>query len=596
MAYRAIGQIGGIPTTQTTSLMAKKGLNFRDLPQLLTPDNALIIDNYIITAEGGLAKRQGLELQFDDGGVLGGTMLEEFTEDVILFGVGTSLKAFQISTGVITDIKTDFNIAGFSGARYGGYFFVASPGDKIGRVTITLSYDAQTVNFTIGTVVTGVTSGATATILEDDNGGTTGILTLGTIQGVFQDGELITDTGGGSADVDGALFFAFTSIAAAPIASIITVVDTRLFAGRLADEPTALQYSEVDDGSNPPFDSWTVGTLATDGGEIFYRNAGNINVIANLGSIIIVFADDGKWAFRIDTIDSGGVISKVDTTLMYRLDEGGDASLQTKEGLFYVNSQGLWQLVSVGQDNIRFSDQEQLVSTFLGNTFFNDIDFSQASIAKSDETNTLLITCARDSEQNNFVITYNTALKAFATITGWNHNRYLNIDGTIFGIGSLTAKMWEVFEGFDDDGNDIWTEFKQELNVGDLNDRKNLLGQYVHGQLSASTTIEIAFDIFDRTGNIILRKAVLEWCPGSSPGEGAGYGRSPFGQSPWGGDIDLSTLIEDFNGQRVKIANFQRIRVGFTEHSKVPHIINYITLLTQDKVPIRRRKLVQIET
>ena len=68
-----------------------------------------------------------------------------------------------------------------------------------------LNYDAQTANFTVGAILTGGTSAATAVIVLDVDSGTTGTLTLAFIDGTFSDGETITDASGGSADVDGTL-------------------------------------------------------------------------------------------------------------------------------------------------------------------------------------------------------------------------------------------------------------------------------------------------------------------------------------------------------------------------------------------------------
>jgi len=71
----------------------------------------------------------------------------------------------------------------------------------------TLLYDSQTANFTAGAILTGATSGATARIQKDVDGGTTGTLTLIDIVGAFQNNEVITDDNGtpGSADVNGTL-------------------------------------------------------------------------------------------------------------------------------------------------------------------------------------------------------------------------------------------------------------------------------------------------------------------------------------------------------------------------------------------------------
>lgn len=59
-----------------------------------------------------------------------------------------------------------------------------------------LHYDAQTANFVIGQTVTGGTSGATATIVNDVDAGATGTLWINAVTGDFQDGETITSATG----------------------------------------------------------------------------------------------------------------------------------------------------------------------------------------------------------------------------------------------------------------------------------------------------------------------------------------------------------------------------------------------------------------
>lgn len=71
----------------------------------------------------------------------------------------------------------------------------------------TLNYDAQTGNFTVGQTITGGTSGATAVIDADADAGATGVLTLSSVMGIFQNNEIITDPLGGSATVNGVLSF-----------------------------------------------------------------------------------------------------------------------------------------------------------------------------------------------------------------------------------------------------------------------------------------------------------------------------------------------------------------------------------------------------
>ena len=593
MGYKPIQPITG-GTKNTTSLMAKSGVNLRDLPQLLDPTSAQVIENYVITAEGGLEKRGGLDLLFDTSVTSAITALEKWDDDTYIFGYdSTKVAAYTKSTATVTDIKTDFNTNVTSLARYSnGYMFVASPQDKIGRISRTLDYDAETGAFTAGLVLTGGTSGATAIILEVDDAGTTGTLTLGDIVGTFEDDETITDTSTGSADANGVVGFTYTEISTAPIARHIAAINARLFAS-LEDEDGAIRYSEIDDGSNPPYDGWSEGTTSTQGGSIYYRNAGKVNVITNLGNVIIVGADEGKWAFTIDTIDSAGTLKKVDNTVMYRLDGGMKAALQTDEGVFYVNAEGLWQLVSIGQSNVKFSDQEVKVSNQLGNDFFEDATFTNATFIKDDKTNNLLLSYAEDSNINNQVLVYNTDLKAFSIFTGWNINVFMNDEGILYGAGASTAKVWEILKTDDDDGTDIYYKFEQELNVGGLETIKEIVGQYIQGELSPDTEPLLQFSIYDRTGAYVNNKLELQWNYETTSVDLEGYGEMGWGGA-WGGEGSASGTVVNFAGFRGRIKNFQRIIMKISGNDKAPHKINWFSIQTKEKMPIRRRNLQQI--
>jgi len=592
--YKPLNVKSSAKQVNTTSLMAKKGMNLRDLPQLLDPSNALLIKNYLITAEGGLEKRKGLNEVFNASTGSAITMLEKWTDDVYLLGYdSTKLAAYTISTDTVTDIKTNFNTNVTSGARYGDYFFVASPQDNIGRVTFTLNYDGQTGNFATGLVVTGGTSGATAIILEDNDLGATGTLTLGSISGTFQNNEAITDSATGAAVASGTVGFTYTAISNAPQATYLLAKDNRLFAGNLRTDPTAVQYSEVDDGTNPPFTAWTNTTAATAGGKVYYRNAGDVNTLINLGDNIVVGCEEGKWAFVINTIDSGGTLTKVDQTVMYRLDAGMKCAIQTDEGIFYVNKEGLWQLVSLGQSDIKFSDQEALISEKLGDNYFENAVFDDADIVKDDKTNQLIVTYREDSATNNQCLVYNTQLKAFAVFTGWNINKFLNDEGTIYGAGVNDDKVWKVFDGNDDDGSDIWYEFEQELNVGSLWTRKALLGQYIQGELSPATSPTVKFSVYDRDGVLINDKLELQWNFDTEELTLTGYGDSGWGAS-WGGDTSEAGTVENFAGGKYKISNFQRIRVNISGHDQAPHTINWLSVLTKEKANIRKRNLTDV--
>ncbi len=76
----------------------------------------------------------------------------------------------------------------------------------------TVTYTAQTANFTLGGIITGATSGATGVLSSQTDAGTTGTLILTGVVGVFQDSELLTDSLGGSALADGVASISATAL------------------------------------------------------------------------------------------------------------------------------------------------------------------------------------------------------------------------------------------------------------------------------------------------------------------------------------------------------------------------------------------------
>jgi len=591
MAYTPI-KPSQVRTDNTDSLMAKSGVNKRDLPQLLSTDYALDIQNYFIVGEGGLAKRKGINKIFEETGTEGLTMLVEWTDDVWIYGYGTKLKAYRVSTNTKIDIKTDFVEAHFSGDTAGDYFMVASPQDKIGRISMTLDYDAQTSDFTVGTILTGGTSGATATILEDSDSGTTGTLTLGDIVGTFEDNEVVTDSVTGSADVNGTLTFTYTEISTAPKARIVKVIGTRCYAGDLEGARDTVQYSDISTTVNPPFNGWNVDTDPDHGDQLNYRGAGIVNDIIAYSKFIVVMASKGWWSYYSETIDSAGTLKKASKFNMYRKDEiGASKAIMTDEGIFYVNSTGVHQLVQLQQENVDYSKQEVLSSELLGNTYFNDVEFDDVEMAYMNEKNTLLISCRKDAEKNNFIIAYNVKLKSFSFFKGLSIGAFMQTGTALYGASSVDNKIYKMFTGNDDDGKDIWTRYYQEVSIGGLNSRKALLGQYFQGKLSATSELDIAFDVYDKRGLFIGRKKAMTWSSDASDSTIEEYGRALYGSASFGGDSDTAGAIENYAGGRCRINNLQRLRIDITENSKVYHEIHFFTLITRVKSMIRKRNL-----
>ncbi len=77
----------------------------------------------------------------------------------------------------------------------------------VNRPGATLAYSVMTTAFTVGTILTGLTSGAAARVIANTNTGASGTLTLRDITGVFVSGETIQDSNSGLARAGGTVTF-----------------------------------------------------------------------------------------------------------------------------------------------------------------------------------------------------------------------------------------------------------------------------------------------------------------------------------------------------------------------------------------------------
>lgn len=509
--------------TTATSLMAKSGVNLRDLPQLMSPDFALQNENYFVTTDGGLSKRKGLIELTTVAGNKPVTLLDEW-KGYYIFGYETTVAAYNPDTGTVTNIKTNWSTnAPFSGGSYGDYFFVGNTGNKI---------------------------------------------------------HYITEAAG---------VFTITEIAAAPLSGVIRPIGPRLYAGVGTD----VYYCSVDTGSNPPFTNWTVAATATAAGIVSFRNAGTVRSICSLGDIIVAFGDTGKYAFRITTQNDGtGTIVKLEEVVIDRVDMGGaSGAITTPKGLFYVNKSGLWQLISLGQPNIPFSDQEGLTSVLLGTGYFDNVTLDNCDLTYYARFNSVLVTCAKASSRNNHVLTYNTENKAFSVFKNWNINRWMVVSGEVYGGSAVKTTLYSCFNGNSDDGVPIATSYIQEMRCGELWTRQMLYGAYIDGKLHPLSAPVVAFDIYNVRGELEENKLSFTWRAGYNVNTLDGWGKAEYGKSSWGGDVDTSGTLESFAGMHQFIRNFQRIRIHITEGSELPHEITWFSLDARAKANIRRRNL-----
>ena len=395
--------------------------------------------------------------------------------------------------------------------------------------------------------------------------------------------------------IDNAL--TITIVTNAPICDDMTFIGARAIAVSLSTDDTAVQISEIDDGTNPPFDAWSTGTTATDGAIVNYRNAGKARCCVALANYHVVFSDDGYFAFSVEQLDSAGTLSKIEVVQDYITDFGGArGAITTPKGIFYLNEGGLYQMTQVGQTDVPYSRQQKLTTVLLNDLYFDNVTFGNVDLIHDEVQKIVLVTYAQGSSVNNKVLGYKISeeVEALFEIEGWTVNRFTKYDNKIYASSSVDGRIFECFKGWTDDGVTISTEYTQELPLGTLWASHSLKKFYAKGFLSVDSSIDVNFDIYDVDGAPYLSKKINRWTPQRNDNTVDGWGTASWGRSAWGGDFDLSSMVESFNGCTPRIANAQRISVRFTSSVTEPHIINWFSAETTPKSSIRIRKMDKI--
>ena len=589
-------QFGAKPrrASDTISTLAKDGLDIRDLPQLLDTSKAQVIKNWLIDAQGQLIKRKGLKLK-DTLTLTTPSMLQHYYNNVFIVGYDTTISAVDLSTGVETIIdNSSFSAGAFDGVAYGNYFFTCNGTTKIQRISLTLTYGTQTANFASGLVLTGATSGATATILEDVDAGVTGTLTIGNITGVFATGEVITDSATGSATTTSVLTYANTEISAAPKCKVLhtfvspstTDAGARLFAGNIVDSSTSSKstviFCNVDTGSNPPFSTWTQDANANTGGKYDFSQAGQVNTISSIGTQVIIGYEQGRSGFRITTIDSSGTIVKKTDPDFQNIEEGMErGAVKTSKGMFYANKSGLYNMFSGGTTNA-FDEQVKQISLLLGDDYFNDFTFTNLDIIHDTKRHLVLFTMADDSDTNNTVLAYNTDTGSIVELT-MNIQRWAKKGDTIYGISSINGKIYEVFSGFSDDNFAIPTEYQQELQIGSLDGLSDLENFVIQSVLGEDITMDIDINVYDYEG--LRVDSIQTWrITGVAPLTPLlSWGSASYGSASWGsGAGGASTLTKPYQAQ-ITVPEIWRLSIKITSNDKTPQAVNFFIARIRDR-------------
>lgn len=503
-----------------------------------------------------------------------------------------------------TVIHTFAGVGEATFAKFGDYLHVANGTEKPVQISRTVAYDAGTVDFVVGSLITGATSGATAVVLEKTGVTATGTLTLGSIKGTFVDDELITGTGGGSADVNGVVGWTSTILTNAPVCGGVFIYDQRLVLYKIETNPSQVLYSQqfspIAATPNPPFQIFApVSTppIPTDAGSTSFSNAGEVTrlVVPTAGGQLIAFYDDGEAGLVLQTInvDTTGLAQSV------RIDFqseglGADNAIATRDGVVVVNEGGVWFSPIQTETAYPFSLTATKISEFFGDELTNNLSFVGSSMAYDEDNNRVLISCKNDASFNNFVLVfYMNDRKGgkipYSRIKGWYIKNFFKVGREIWGTSAIDGRVFQLFKGSSDDGAVISFLYKQEATRGS---QANIASQeffQIKGSFADGQQLKVSFDIYDQSHILRPNQAeeniIIEQLDSNIKGGGSqGLGEGGIGEGAIGGSEGSSQILSEQWFRRSKeIYEYVRIIFIIEEESRKPLEIDYINLEPIDK-------------
>jgi len=322
--------------------------------------------------------------------------------------------------------------------------------------TYGLSYDAQSGNFTVGQIVTGGTSAATATIVNDVDGGTDGILHVQSISGTFQNNETITDpiTGSATSDIPSGV----TTINDIVITGVTTSDLSDVFAYRnrlyFVEEGTLSAWYLPIDSIGGDATEIPLRGVFNKGGSILFGSSWSIEdagegvddkiVFVSTEGELVVFegTDPGNADWRhIGTYDVSKPLGKNATMIA-----GGDLIIAAVEGMVPVSQ-------AITKDAAALSISS--VSRDIEPDWREHVAARSTlpwEILKWPEMNMAVVSLpVIDTSTPSQCLVVNLETGAWADYSGWDIRSMALHDGIGY-FGSSDGKVYQMEEGGTDDG------------------------------------------------------------------------------------------------------------------------------------------------
>ena len=584
MSYKSLrSQATPFRKTSKVNLGAISGINLFTAKELQTEKFAQEIDGYFIRQEGRIETIPGLLSVYDTSDNEPIYFLSKFDDGIYVFAHGTSLKSYIVATDSVVTLSTGLTSGRTKGqgGRYGNFFYFCNGADFVWCYPpgLVLAYTSETSPFTEGQTITEAVSGATGTIDIVIDNGTTGLLFLSSITGTFTGGNTITDSFTGSATSVLTYGFTNTMPGEAIQAEVLHFFGGRMYLGR----DTKIQWSSVDEGNDIPFitsGEWTPsGTPVSpeSSSSSSKRQFGSIRAMSTLGGQVVVFFDDGKLGFRLDSVDAGTGLAQKIISDFEREDFGGEqGAISTAYGIFYLNEGGLWQMLSGGNTNQPFSENDNELSQVLGEELLGSLDLTNSSIVYDNKRDLVYFTAAEDSSINNVMFWYNPQNKAFGRLTNVFINRFIK-DGTDIYVGSsVETNLLKLFEGNDNNGVNFFRKLEFEIPTQSLDTLFDLFSTTVKGFISGDSNITISYDIYDKFG--IKTVDFLQFTLSSDTVNTNLLGFNSMGFSGAFGTFASDELVETRSEIHTPISEFSRIIMRITSEDSAPHELTWISV------------------
>lgn len=385
-------------------------------------------------------------------------------------------KIFDITTVADADVIPSAAVSSQTSGRYstaqigtsGGDFLYAVNGDDSpqlfdgtnfyaidGNDITDIAYDAESGAFTAGLVLTGGTSGATATILAVTDNGSTGTLRVRETSGTFQDNETITDTSTGSATSDipsgpAAVYNGITGVTTSNL-SFVWIFAKRLF---FVEKGTMKAWYLPVGSISGLATSFSLSSIFQNGGELLFGGTWSLDSGDGLDDKCVFVSSTGEVAVYQGSdpanASSWGKVGVYDVTppmgFNATLRAGGDLVIATEGGMVPISE-------AVTKDSAALS--LSAVSRAIEPAWKVEVNARRAKpwdILKWPSNNMAVVALPvinSSTEAYCFVINLETG--AWCRYTGWN-TECLGLFNSVGYFGTSDGKIRQMEAGGSDDG------------------------------------------------------------------------------------------------------------------------------------------------